>query len=408
MDVCGVALWCWCSQVLSPLDRRVLLTTKQVMTGYLLKVCREPLTILAYSAMRGFKDIPSVWLEKAARDKGVEWNKKDSLLGKIERLIRACLPNASDESIVESLAGRASRHDAPSILQDSEVRDQLDGVMGGEERGECTERLRDISKKQKAKQTVETYLAAAGKKLPSKAGAIGTDIQNIVLSTREEAAPAPQPQVVPRGGAAAARGAHVLHLPADYREWIPKGMPGCTLQAVPDRLSFLARYPRLVPPRSRTITYARDATVAGKGLRRQRPINRRRVGCGWRTRSRARMRPCHSDLRTCLPCRGTHERFAFIFSCAGDSAHRWIARSTQDVCRPPLWPAAIVLRSLCKRSGALAADATSLVGCTSPCMLRSRSMAAHSSRAGMPAFSVGYWLGLFRLDMCCRHNYKSK
>lgn len=217
------------------------------------------------AAKQGFAQICVVWQARLAKSMGVPWNTKDPSLARIERLVQACLPNASDDDIVAYLGNRVAKDEPPSLLQDPKAREELEGIMDGEERAECKAQLKEVAKKAQGRKTFETYLTSTGKRVPSasKAGAIGTMLADIKLVNKEVLAEVMSQRAEHKARGGAPPASNKDHLPANFRDFLPAGVIGCTLQAVPTRQQFLARYPRKVPPRSRTITYVVDAASGG-------------------------------------------------------------------------------------------------------------------------------------------------
>jgi hypothetical protein len=239
----------WLFTVMSPLEVYAM-KTKSKLSGVCVRVDKK-VSVLEAAARQGFAGIDVTWLKKVTGDLKLKWAKNMTKHGGLEMLIRGILGGVTDADIVTCLAKHSGVEQDPSILVDDDILRDLDGVMNGEERQECTQQKKEHKKSQGKANLFKAYVKEMGYVLPDKSGFYTKDI---VLDKSIIVAKEPMKSAMDVVKDKAAPGTYTLLLPENYEEFMP-GLKGATLQMIPSKSQYTARYPRDLPPsheRSRT------------------------------------------------------------------------------------------------------------------------------------------------------------
>lgn len=230
------------------------------LCGIYMKMSDSPMSILKFAANMGFHSIQSTYLQKLASSLQVPMVGKKTAHSKVEALIKRILGDVSDEVIVACLAAGATPEE-PCLFADDAVCKGLGGVMDGEEREQCN-LIQEESKKTRLKhKMLKEYLEATGRTMPAMKGLYDLKADDVQLTVVPEA-------MVDKAGSTskAEKSRSVANdLPPNFRQWLPPGVTGCSL-ALGHGQSFCARYPRELPPRSRTITWAAEGSAGANKL----------------------------------------------------------------------------------------------------------------------------------------------
>lgn len=203
--------------------------------------------MLAFATTRAFKGVTDTYLERLLNLKGWSDESCSTVYGKVERLVRMCLPGLTDEQVAEIMQLCAPpKQKANDLLSDEAVQNMADAFDASDMKS-AKQVCEAAMKESTESKVVREYLVKRGLVKEAK-GSVSVESQR--AAKPPAAGKKTQPTVV------GPRVARPENLDIECaKALLPKREKGVILQPYPQKNAFQIYYPRAEPPFIRHLTY---------------------------------------------------------------------------------------------------------------------------------------------------------